>query len=85
MAILKIYDVTDWKNNNYTNNYNKTTLIFTIHILPNISRSKRNQAIKFRQIKKYSMRNVFFKTHAENEVWRLVPDPSCFFKKLYMR
>ena len=52
MAILKIYDVTDWKNNNYTNNYNKTTLIFTIHILPNISRSKRNQAIKFRQLKK---------------------------------
>ena len=46
MAILKIYDITDWENN-----YNKTTLIFTMHILPNISRSKRNQAIKFRQLK----------------------------------
>ena len=40
-----------------------------IHIVPYNSRSKGNQT----------------KNHAENEAWRLVPDLSCFFKKLYMR
>ena len=34
--------------------------IITIHILPNISRTKGNQAIKFGQLIKYSMRNFFF-------------------------
>ena len=33
--------------------------IFTIHILPNISRSKENQAIKFGQLMKYNVRNIF--------------------------
>ena len=33
--------------------------IFTIHILPNISRSKDNQAIKFGQLMKYNVRNIF--------------------------
>ena len=31
-----------------------------IHILPNISRSKDNQAIKFGQLIAYNMRNIFF-------------------------
>ena len=33
--------------------------IITIHILANISRSKRNQTMKFGQLIKYSMANVF--------------------------
>ena len=31
----------------------------TIHILPNISRSKVNQTIKFGQVIEYNMRNIF--------------------------
>ena len=31
-----------------------------IQILPNISRSKRNQTIKFGQLIEYNMRNIFF-------------------------
>ena len=31
------------------------------HVLPNISRSKDNQTMNFGQLKKYSMRNFFFK------------------------
>ena len=44
---FKIYDVTDWAK------------IITIHILPNISRSKDNYAMKFGQLIKYNMRNIF--------------------------
>ena len=33
--------------------------IITIHILANISRSKDNQAIKFGQLMKHSVRNIF--------------------------
>ena len=42
--------------------------IITIHILADISRSKDNQAMKFGRLIKYSVRNIFSKTHAENEV-----------------
>ena len=43
-------------------------------MLPNISRNKANQSIKFGQlVKYYSMRNIFFENHAENEVGELVP------------
>ena len=31
----------------------------TIHMLPNISRSKGNQAMEFGQLIKYSVRNIF--------------------------
>ena len=34
--------------------------IIAIHILPNTSRSKDNQAIKFGQLIKYSAMNIFF-------------------------
>ena len=34
-------------------------LTFAIHILVNISRSKGNQAIRFRQLVEYNMRNIF--------------------------
>ena len=42
--------------------------IITIHILPNISSRKDNQAMKFSQLSKYRVRNIFFKSHAENKV-----------------
>ena len=32
---------------------------FTIHILPDISRSKSNQAIRFGQLIEYNVRNIF--------------------------
>ena len=32
----------------------------TIHILPDISRSKSNQAIRFGQLIEYNVRNIFF-------------------------
>ena len=48
--------------------------IITIYILPNISRSKGNQTLKFSQIIKYNNRNIFFKTHTENVTGRLVLD-----------
>ena len=37
-----------------------------IDILPNITRSKDNQIMKFGQLIKYNVRNVFFKNQAEN-------------------
>ena len=43
----KIYDVTDWKK------------IIPIHTLPNISRGKSNQEIKFGQLIEDNMRNNF--------------------------
>ena len=46
MVNFKIYDVTHW------------TKIFITHILPNISRSKESQTIKF-QLIEYNMRNIF--------------------------
>ena len=55
--------------------------IITIHILPNISRSKSNQTIKFAQLGEYNIRKHFFKSHADNEVGRVVPDLVLLFKK----
>ena len=52
-----------------------------MYILPNISRSKRNQTLKFGQIKEHNKKKKFFKNHAENEAGRLVPEPFLFFKK----
>ena len=44
-------------------------------MLPNILRSKGNQTLKFGQIIEHNNRIIFFKNHAENEAWRLVPGP----------
>ena len=41
--------------------------IITMHIFPNISSIKTNQAKKFGQLIEYNMRSIFFKNHAENE------------------
>ena len=38
-----------------------------IHILPNISQSKRNQTMKFGQLIEHNNRNIFFKYYTENE------------------
>ena len=46
----------------------------TKYILPNISRRKGNQTIKFGQAMEYNKKNIFFKNHAENEAGRLVLD-----------
>ena len=53
--------------------------IFTIYILPNISRSKGNQAMEFGQLINLTKEKFFFKNHAENEAGRLVLDISLFF------
>ena len=40
----------------------------TVHILPIISRSKGNEAIKFRLLIKYNMKNIF---KAIRKIWRI--------------
>ena len=58
----------------------------TIHVLRNISGSKGNQAMRFEQLIRCSMRNIFFfKNHAENVVGRIAPDLLLFLEKLYLR
>ena len=56
--------------------------IITIHILPNTSRKKGNQTMKFDRLIKYNAKNIFFsRNHAENGAWTLVPDLFLIFKK----
>ena len=45
-----------------------------MHILPNISKSKGNQTIKFGQLIEHDIRNIFLKNHTQNVVEKLVPD-----------
>ena len=47
----------------------------TMHILPDISRSKGNQTMKFGQLIEYNIRYIFMENHAQNIVEKLVPDP----------
>ena len=42
--------------------------IFAIHILPNISRSKSNQAIKFRQLIDNNVRNIFLQKSSKKKM-----------------
>ena len=51
----------------------------TMHIFPNISISKNNQAIKFGQLIEYTMRNIFLNNHTPDVVEKLFPNP--FLKK----
>ena len=53
----------------------------TIHILPNISRSKENQTLEIGQVGEYNKRNIFLQTHAKIEAGRLVPNFFLLFKK----
>ena len=50
-----------------------------IFILPNISRSKGNETMKFCQLIEYNKINIFLQNHAENDAERLVPDLFLFF------
>ena len=42
-----------------------------MHLLPNISRSKGNQTMKFGQLAECNMRNTFMKNHTQNVVEKL--------------
>ena len=60
-------------------------LTVAIHILPNISRSKGNQAIKLGQLLKYTM-IFFFKNYTQKKrQGKLVPDLFLLFKKAYFK
>ena len=37
--------------------------------------------MKFSQLRKHNVKNIFFKNHGENELERLAPDLFLFFKK----
>ena len=55
----------------------------TIHIMPNISRSKGNKALKFGQLIKHNMRNIFLeKLYAKYSGETI---PSYFSKKSKVR
>ena len=45
------------------------------HILPNISRTKGNQTMKFDELGKYNMRNICFLKHRTQNVVKLFSDP----------
>ena len=60
---VKIYDVTSWLTNN------------SIHILPNISRSKGNQTMKFDQLIEYNMRNIFVEKSYTKCAGEIIPRP----------
>ena len=53
-----------------------------ILILPNISRSKGNQAIKFRQLIEYNMRNIFIEKSSAKCSGETVPRPLSKISKL---
>ena len=46
-----------------------------IYILPNISRSKSNQTMKFDQLIEYNMRNIFFEKSYTKYAGELFPYP----------
>ena len=46
----------------------------TIHILPNIPRSRGSQSMKFGQLIEYKMRNIFLEKSDTNVVEKLFPD-----------
>ena len=49
--------------------------LITIHILPNISRSKGAQTMKFCQLIEYNIRNGFLKKHLQKQTEKLIPHP----------
>ena len=56
-----------------------TIHIITRHILPNISRSKGNQTIKFGQLIEYNLRNIFLEKLYTKYDGEASPGP--FYKK----
>ena len=55
-------------------------LMITIHILPNASNSKGNQAMKFDQLIQHNMTNIFLKKSFTKSGGEASPRP--FYKKL---
>ena len=55
--------------------------VIVIHILPNISRSKGNQAIKFSHLIAYKVKNIFFQKLCRKCDRETSPRPSFFLKK----
>ena len=53
----------------------------TIHVLPNISRTKDSQKMKFGQVLEYKKGNISLQKLCQNEPERLVPDLLMFLKK----
>ena len=51
---------------------------FTIAIFPNISRSKGSQDIKFVQLIKYHVRNIFLQKSSRKCGWETSSKPPCF-------
>ena len=49
--------------------------IIAIHILPNISKSKGNQTMKFCQLIEYKMRNIFTEKSYTKCCEEVTPDP----------
>ena len=56
--ILKIYDVKNWEQ------------IIKMHILPNISKSKGSQTMKFGKSLERDMRNIFLEISGSKMWWR---------------
>ena len=56
-----------------------------MHILPNISISKDNQAMKFGQLIKYNMKTFFLKNHTQNMVESLFPNRFLNIQSLYQK
>ena len=46
-----------------------------IHTVPNISRSKGNQTLKFGQLIEHNIRINFLENHTQNMVAKLFPEP----------
>ena len=60
-------------------------IIITIHVSPNISRNKDNQAMKFGQLIKYSMGNIFLQKSCNKWVRETSSRPLfAFLKKLFV-
>ena len=75
--VLTLGHVEKWfdKKATVTNQKKNRKQTITIHLLPNASRSKGRETMKFGQLIEYDMRNIFLKKHTQNVVKKLVPDP----------
>ena len=56
--------------------------IIAVHILPNISRSKSNETIKFGQLIEYNIRNIFLEKAYTNYGVEIIPRLSSKNSKL---
>ena len=59
--------------------------IIPIHILPNISRGKSNQEIKFGQLIEHNMRNNFLQKSCQKSSSGTSARSLFFYKELYIR